>query len=396
MRALFVNQYFPPDASATAYLLGELTEDLAAHHEIWVVAGRPSYNPEGSTFTPQGPKVVRTWSTSFSRKAGIPGRALNYLTFVVTSFLGAMRVPPPDVVVAMTDPPFIGLIGLLTSELRRCPFVYVCHDIFPDVGISLGMVDNPAAVTLLRALNRLLRRSADRIVAIGRDMREKLVREGVPGRKVAFIPNWSGEPDGSGRDPGDVRRELGWDGKFVVLHAGNVGLAQHLTTAVDAAEELQDQEDFRLVFLGDGAARPSLERRVRERRLRNVEFMPYLPKPQAQEIVGAADAHLVSLAPGLFGCVVPSKIYGIMAAGKPFVAAVDPGSEIDRMVQEFGCGVRVDPADAGGLGRAIRELRGAEARRMGDRGREAFRESFRRSVVTASYRALLEDVASGR
>src|SRR5919198_1157080 len=247
MRVLFVNQYFPPDASATAYLLGELSEDLAQDHDVWVVAGRPSYNPEGSTFTPRGPHVIRTWSAAFSRRAGIPGRAANYLTFLITSLAGAMRAPRPDVVVAMTDPPFIGLIGLVVSRLRRRPFVYVCHDIFPDVGIALKRVDNPLTVWLLRTLNRTLRRGADRMVAIGRDMEQKLMAEGVPRDKVAFIPNWADDPPQGGGDPLEVRRKLGWDGKFVLLHAGNVGLAQNLEIAIEAADLLRDDTDFMLV-----------------------------------------------------------------------------------------------------------------------------------------------------
>src|SRR6266498_3743280 len=142
MRVLFVNQYYPPDVSATAYLLGELAEDLAAHHEVWVIAGRPSYNPEAGTYQPKAVHVQRTWSTRFTR-AGMAGRLANYGTFVLSSLVRALRVPRPHVVVAMTDPPVIGLIGLMAARRHRCPFVYICEDIFPDVGVALERVDNP-------------------------------------------------------------------------------------------------------------------------------------------------------------------------------------------------------------------------------------------------------------
>ena len=182
MRVLLINQYFPPDAAATAYLVGELAEDLGRGHSVEVVAGRPSYNPEASAFSPRGVRVRRAWSTTFAR-GGIGGRLTNYATFVASSIVEGVRGSAPDVVVGFTDPPVIGLVALTVARRFRKPFVYVCEDIFPDVGLALGRLDNPLVVGALRRLNHRLRRDATRIVAIGRDMQEKLVREG----KAKFI-----------------------------------------------------------------------------------------------------------------------------------------------------------------------------------------------------------------
>jgi colanic acid biosynthesis glycosyl transferase WcaI len=394
MRVLFVNQYYPPDVSATAYLLGELAEDLAAHHEIWVIAGRPSYNPEAGSYQPQSVHLERTWSTRFKR-AGMAARLVNYATFVLSSLTRALRVPRPQVVVAMTDPPVIGLIGLLAAWRHRCPFVYICEDIFPDVGVALKRADNPLVVWLWRKLNRLLRRRATRIVAIGRDMQEKLITEGVPEDKIVYLPNWAGEQPNDKALRASVRETMAWDGKFVVMHGGNVGLAQNLEVLIKAAEILRDRSEVRFVVVGDGAARAGLQSEARHLGLENVEFIPYRPKHEAQALLGAADLHTITLAGGLWGCVVPSKVYGILALGRPFVAAVDTGSEIDRIIEETGAGVRVEPGDATSLAQAIREFADGsrDAQSAGRRGRAEFEAKFARHIVTDRYRELLEALA---
>jgi len=397
MRVLFVNQYYPPDASATAHLLGELSEDLARHHEVWVVAGRPSYNPEGGSLEPQGVRVVRCWSTRFARTR-MAGRLANYLTFLISSLIRSMRVPHPDVVVAMTDPPVIGLVGLLAARRHRVPFVYVCQDIFPDVAVALGRADNPLAVRLWRALNGSLRRGAASLVAIGRDMAEKLIAEGVPPERIALAPNWASD---SRPDPSVVsraRRGAGWEGRFVVMHGGNVGLAQNLDALVEAAELLRDSPDILIVVMGDGAARKDLQAQASRLGLSNIEFLPQRPKAEAQALLAAADLHVISLAPGLWGCVVPSKLYGILALARPFVAAVEPQSEIDRVIQETEAGVRTDPGDSKALASAIAEFASGErdGPEVGARGRKEFELTYERSIATDRYLRLIESVVGGR
>jgi colanic acid biosynthesis glycosyl transferase WcaI len=394
MRILFVNQYFPPDASATAYLLGELAEDLARRHEVWVVAGRPSYNPKSSRFRPREVLVRRAWSTEFPR-AKMAGRLANYATYLIGSAASALCVPRPDIVVSLTDPPAVGAVGLIVARRYRVPFVYVCEDIFPDVAVALGVLRNRAAIQAWRQLNRHLRAEAARVVAISRDMRAKLEGEGVPPEKVVVIPNWGQAHTSSPADVLAARRHNGWDGRFVVMHAGNLGLAQNPGIIVGAAGVLQEAwPEVLVVFLGDGASRAKLERRVQNAHLSNVRFLSYLPKDEAQLLMGAADLHVVSLMPGLWGCVAPSKVYGIMAAGKPYVAAVEPGSEPALLAEEHGCGLVVQPDDADALARAILDAREAPLEEMGRRGRGACERLYDRPIATDRYRRLLEEVAA--
>lgn len=394
MRILFVNQYFPPDASATAYLLGELCEDLARHHEVWALVGRPSYNPEASTYVPSGVRVHRVWSTG-SARTGLLGRALNYGSFLVTALVGALRTPRPDVVVALTDPPVVGVIGMVAARRHRCPFVYVCQDVFPDVAAAVGKLDARLIVVSWNLLNKLVRGTADRIVVIGRDMQRRLEGQGVDAAKMAFIPNWANDEKGSPSAVGKIRRELGWKDDFVVMHAGNLGLAQNLMVVIEAAQRLTNEPRVKIVFVGDGAARRPLQDAVHRLQLRNVDFMPYRPKEEVHTLIAAADAHLISLAPGLYGCAVPSKIYGILAAGRPVIAAVDEGSEVDLILNEAHCGIRVDAGNASALEQAIRAMAQAPVEQLGRRGRELFENRYVRGRVTESYRVLLESLVDG-
>lgn len=398
MRILVLNQYYHPDQSSTAQILTELCEDLAADHDVTVVAGRPSYNPVERAAPRRellhGVRVVRSRSTSFHRTS-MPGRLANYGTYVGSCLADALSLGRPDVVLAMTDPPVVASAAAAVSAVRGIPFVYVNQDLFPQVAVALGRLHNPAVVASLRRLNRTIRARSTRIVAIGRDMARRLIDEGAPAEKIHFIPNWAdGRTIRPLERPSTFRRANGWDRKFVVMHSGNVGLSQDLGTLLRTAELLRDAPEVVVAVVGDGAARPELQARADRLGLDNVTFLPYQPKADLSDSLGAADVHLVSLRPGLAGAIVPSKVYGIMAAGKPFLASVEPDSEPAVLAAEHRCGVRVDPAGPRAMAEAILSMRAMPLGDMGIRGRRAFEERYDRPIATASYRRLLEEVAS--
>jgi len=402
MRILVLNQYFHPDQASTGQVLTELCEDLAEHHDVTVVAGRPSYDPVGRGPTRgfvsedhHGPvRVLRTWSTTFPRRS-MAGRLWNYATYLASCLAGALRAERPDVILTMTDPPLVAAAAMALSEARSIPFVYVSQDVFPDVGVVLGRMRSRALVRGLAALNRALRTRASAVVAIGRDMERRLAALGVPPAKIRVIPNWA---DGSLIRPLDgasrLRLEQGWQDRFVVMHSGNVGLSQELGVLLEAADRLRGHEDVAFAIVGNGAAKVGLQREAARRRLGNVRFLPYRPKEELSDSLGAADVHVVSLRRGLAGCIVPSKVYGIMAAGRPFIGAVEESSEVAMIIREHECGARIDPNDPDALARAILKMRETPRDAMGKRGRLAFERLFDRPIATEAYRELLEEVAS--
>jgi len=389
VRVLVLNQYYPPDSANTARLLADWLEDLAEDHEVEIIAGRPSYNANHGARRSRGRvKVTRVASLGLGRKT-LLARALTYVSYLAFAAVRSLFVRRPDVIVALTDPPVIGAVGALTAARYRRPLVLLSHDVHPDIGLAIGVLHDGAAVRLWRLVNRYMRRRARTIVVVGRDMARRFEEQGVPAEKLVYVPTWA---SGGTLDPQEresLRERHGWTGRFIVMHAGNMGMAQNLLMIPDVAARLKDHSDIRLVFLGDGPARPALRNELDRRGLNNVEILPYLPRAEAQALMAAADLHLVSLVPGLRGCAAPSKTYGVMAAGRPYVAAVDEGSEPHLIAEEWGCGERVPPGDAAAVAEAIMSMQSRPLTAMGQRARAGYESRFTRERCVADLGAAL-------
>jgi glycosyltransferase involved in cell wall biosynthesis len=398
MRICFFNRSYWPDQAATGQLLTELAEDLVSRHgcEVTVVAGR-ALNPaaaDGGRWRPvqheqrHGVAIVRANGTTFRAKR-FTGRAANYVSYLGSAALASRGLGPQDVVVSLTDPPLIGRIALGAARRRGARFVFLCEDIFPEVAALLEDFHNPALNRLLDRTNRHLLREADTIVALGDRMRQRLVEEkGADPDRVRVIHNWADceaiQP--GGRDNAFARAHDLAD-KFVVMHSGNVGLSQHLDVLVAAAARLRSRERLVVAIVGDGAARERLQAEVARERLTNVRFFPYQPKHLLHESFATADAFLVSLKQGIEGYIVPSKVYGILAAGRAFIAAVDASAEPAVLAREHQCGVWAKPGDAGSLADAIAALHDHpdRAREMGANARQLAWRFDRRVAVQAYY-----------
>ena len=395
LRVCFFNRSYWPDTGATGQLLTELAEDLVARHgfDVTVVSG-PASNGSPSREVRNGVTIVRAAGTQFEPKV-FAGRVSNYLSYFGSAILHALRLPKQDVVVALTDPPVIGLAAL-TAARGRAAFVFYCQDIFPEVGALVQNFRSALVDGALERVNRLLVSRADRIVAIGETMAERL-REGKGARadRIRIIHNWA---DATAIVPSPKQNPFstahGLDAKFVVLHAGNIGLAQNLDMVLDAAARLRDVPDVLFLFIGDGSQRASLEARARERGLDNVRFLPFQPRDQMRWTYASADVCLVSLKAGLSGYIVPSKLYPILAAGRPYIAALEETSEAAAITRRHECGVVTPPGDAGALAAAVRTLAGDRAlcERMGANGRTAA-PLFDRARQVAAHAAVLREVA---
>ena len=398
MRILVLNQYFHPDASATSQLLTQLVEDLAEDHDITVVSGRPSYNRQsaGRTGLQRLSTVVvrRVWSTTFSRRSML-GRLVNYLTFLVASLFPALASPRPDVIMVWTDPPPIAAVGALVSRLRRAPLVFVCQDIVPESVVAAGELGNPLLTAALRRARDAAIRRAVVVGSIGEDMTRRLASLGVPESKICLLRNWA---DGSNVHPTSAsdtfRSEHNWTDRFVIMHSGNMGMAAELDTLLDAVPLLTDLSDLKVALVGDGINKRRLEDRVEREHIEAVEFLPLQASESLSASLGSADVHLVTHRIGMEGYQVPSKLYGILAAGKACIALVQRDCDVARAVEEAGCGIVVAPGDAIALAAAIRDIRTMDRVSMGARARMAFEELYDRPIAIAAYRQMLASIAS--
>jgi colanic acid biosynthesis glycosyl transferase WcaI len=319
------------------------------------------------------------------------------MTYFASACLAALRVRRADVVVAMTDPPIIGLAARLAARRSGAKFVFLCEDVFPEVTALLDDFRSEVVDSMLRRISRYLLGRADAIVALGETMKERLVSgKGADPARITVIHNWA---DCAAVSPGAkdnaFARAHGLHDRFVVMHAGNIGLSQSFDVIVDAAERLRAQDGIRFVLVGDGSRRAALERDVAARGLANVTFLPYQSRERMGESYAAADVFLVTLKPGLSGYIVPSKIYTILASGRPYIAAVEADSEVVQITRDHGCGITVAPGDGVAMADAILQLAAdpARAAELGGRARAAAL-SFDRPRQVAAYAGLFSRVAA--
>ena len=396
-RLLVLNQYYWPGLEATAQLLTELCEALSEEMDVTVVTGiLHGHEDEPRRLTHNGVKIVRVRSTSFERSK-LFARASNYVTYLGSSLLQGLRVRRPDVVLCMTDPPIVADIALIIARRYRAPLVVISQDVFPEIAAELKRLENPIVMSLLGRLVGLYLRRADRIVAIGETMRTRLEQKGAPADRLRVISNWIDtkrlEPRGK-ENPWAHHAQL--DGKFVVMHSGNIGHAQDLDSLVRAATFLRDLDDLRIMIIGMGARHAELVALRELHELEHVRFLYYQTREDLPDSLSAADVHVVGLASGLAGYVVPSRLYGILAVAKPVIVAADEESETAQVVRRVGCGIVVPPGRPELLARAIRDAHDGkyDLAEMGSRGREWVEREADRSVAVRRYRDLLLELAS--
>ena len=398
MRVCFFNRSYWPDQAATGQLLTELAEDLVSRHgcEVAVVAGRPLHarRDEAAGFRPvvrethNGVTVLRANGTRFA-PARFAGRAANYLTYFASAWFAALDLGRPDIVVSLTDPPILGIAARAAARRSGARFVYLCEDIFPEVAALLEDFHNQLVNRALDRVNRRLLRDADAVVALGDRMRRRLVEEkGADPSRVSVIHNWADcDAITPGAKDNAFAREHGLADRFVLMHSGNIGMSQNLDVLIAAAERLRSRERLVVAIVGAGARLRALEADVARRALTNVRFFPYTAKERLHESFAAADAFLVALKPGIEGYIVPSKVYGILAAGRPFIAALDPSAEPAAIVREHGCGLIARPGDPDALAAAIAAMYDdpPATRLMGQRARAAALQFDRRAAVAAYF-----------
>src|SRR5438477_12856070 len=336
-RLLVLNQYYWPGVEATAQLLTDLCEALAEDIAVKVVTGmlhRLENEPRHAV--QNGVEIVRVRSTSFERSRLFP-RGSHYATHLSNALLQGLRGPRPDVVLCMTDPPIVADVALLVAKRYRAPLVVISQDVFPELAVQLKRLENPVVMVVLRLLGALYLRRADRIVAIGDTMRRRLEEKGAPPERVRVIPNWVDTSRLGPRDrANEWARNIGLDKKFVVMHSGNVGHAQDLDSLVRAATFLRDLDDLSIFIIGTGARHAELVALAELLEVDQVMFLYYQSRGVLPQSLSAADVHVVGLAPGLAGYVVPSRLYGILAVARPVIVGADRESETAQVVERIG------------------------------------------------------------
>jgi colanic acid biosynthesis glycosyl transferase WcaI len=395
-RLLVLNQYYWPGKEATANLLTELCEALAGEYDVTVVTGAVEGQPE--RVVRNGVTIIRVHSTAYDRSQ-LARRAANYFTYLVGALREALASDRPDVVVCMTDPPFIGAAGEAVARRFRAPLLVISQDVFPEIAVKLGRLRNPLVIASLRMVIRSYLRHASRVVVIGDTMKERVVAKGVAPERIRVISNW-GDAERVTPQPRDSRwaRKHGLEGKFVVMHFGNVGHAQDLDTLIRATTLLRDLDDLVVPIIGVGARLKELKELAEILEADPVRFLPWQAYEDRAVPISAAHLHVVGLARGLAGYIVPSRIWGVLAAGRPVIAAAEDESETAAVVRETRCGLVVPPGDSLRLAEALRACHDGvhDLEEMGRRARAYAERETDRKIAVDRYRRVLDEIRTAR
>jgi colanic acid biosynthesis glycosyl transferase WcaI len=406
MRVLILSQYYDPEPlPKPAELAAALVE---RGHGVHVLTGFPNY-PSGTVYPgfrlrpvrremQRGLPITRAYEFPYHGK-GVLGRAWHYGSFMLTAPLASLLAPRCDVIYVWHPPLTVGIAAWIIGRMRRVPFVYDVQDIWPESIVASGYLKSKRLVGLLSRLERFVYRRADHLLVVTEEARQNLVAKGVPACKVSVMPHWVDETLFAPRDEtarARLRAQWGWDGRFVVLFAGNLGAVQSLDTVLTAADQLADDEDVRIVLLGDGSEKSRLQQSCRCRGLDDrVQFVERQPMAMMPDFMAAADALLVHLKESeISRYSVPTKTYAYLAAGKPILMAM--GGAAGRLVRDAGAGIVLAAEDPCALAEAIRSLRAMapEARAaLGRRGREYLLAHLSQQRVITRYEELLERVA---
>lgn len=408
-KVTFVINYFYPDLASTGQLMTELCLDLQNEFNITVVAAQPGYagekNKINNTFEIdylEKIKVVRLRLPQVNKTSKLS--RLNYIfSYFILATIALLKEKNTDIIYTISQPPVLGgLIGTIGKFLKRTKHVYNIQDFNPEQAEAISFTDKKFIFNTAKAIDKLNCKYADHLVLVGNDMVETLNKRfsnsTLPNYTV--INNWTNENE---IIPLDKKNEAvskfiemnNLDDKFIVMYSGNLGLYYDLENIIKITLEFKDYKDLAFLFIGEGAVKQMMQDFVSEHQIPNVIFLPYQPKDRIKYSLNAADIHLVVNQKGIKGVSVPSKIYGVMAAGKPILGVLEQGSEAQRLIYESNSGVIVEPQNYQGIIDKINYLYGLNEnsrRELGFNGRYYLENNLKRETSINKYRQLLKKI----
>jgi glycosyltransferase involved in cell wall biosynthesis len=407
-KILIISKPFYPQVAAIGQLLTDLSEDLInAGYKVKVITGNPNNIFVKNNTIPRkenykGIEIIRLKNTTFT-KYRMAGRVLNYLNFHFLVFSRVLFYERPHLVFVLSTPPFISFSGLMLKTLKKSKVIYNVQDLFPDLAIELGKLKNKLFIGFLKKLSVLIVRKVDKVVVVGEYMEKKigeeLLKETIYNNHIITIHNWA-DGDKIKVLRGDIednflRKKWGLEGNFVVLYSGNIGYLHEFDTIISAADFLAKErlKEIVFVFIGEGIKKNYIEEKAREKGLNNILFFPYQPREMLTYSLGLADVSLVTLEKGFEGMVVPSKIYGILASGRPVIVVVGGESEIVGIIRKGKCGKIVKIRDYQALVNSIMDYykNSKKCREDGLNGRRYFEKNFDRKIATKKYIEVIKE-----
>ncbi|HZP34538.1 MAG TPA: glycosyltransferase family 4 protein [Candidatus Acidoferrales bacterium] len=397
LHVLLLNQYFPPDTAATAGCAALIANVLAERHRVTVLAGRPSYDPVNHhsryIFKEEldgNLAIGRVGSTAFPRRR-MKGRLSNYFSYLALAGPRAVSINA-DLVLAMTDPPIEGIFGAAVAKFLGRRFVYNIRDLYPDVALAANIVRPGLWTAAWEDSHRRALRQAARVIVLGEDMRERIAAKGIDPARVTVIRDAVPFPEIIPRPDENIVRDIRGAFRFVLVHAGNLGFSGSWLTLIRATQMLE-AENVGLVFVGEGAMKKQVQQFAQN--CGNVRFLPFRPASDLSAVMAAGDLHVVTIRRGLEGMVVPSKMYNILAHGRPILSVASKDADVSRLACQYGFGFVVDPDDPIEIAQVVRSVLNApdRLRSMSHQARK-LAKIFERSRELAKFVDVIEEVGN--
>ncbi|MBU8595958.1 glycosyltransferase family 4 protein [Shouchella clausii] len=404
-KIVFVINYFYPDLASTGQLMTDLCTHLDKDFKITVIAAQPGYagntlnKLENSIEYIGNIKVVRLALPNVNKNSKI-----SRLTYINSYFFRALKALVKEkkihLIYTISQPPILGgFLGTLGKMLKRCKHVYNIQDFNPEQAVAANYTKSKLIISLAKKIDMLNCYFSDHIVIVGNDMAQTL-KERFKGKKVprySVINNWTNEDVivPLMKNEQEVERFINnyhLRGKFVLMYSGNLGLFYDLENLIKLANELKDKKDLVFLFVGEGARKKDMQNYVDKMGLKNVLFLPYQPIENLKYSLNVADAHLVVNQKGIKGVSVPSKIYGVLAAGKPIIGVLEEGSEAERLIIESESGFVSEPQDYKAIKESIEKMYNMNEQQrieMGLKGRRYLEKHLRRDISIEKYKQLL-------
>jgi colanic acid biosynthesis glycosyl transferase WcaI len=405
-RIWFVNRFFYPDHSATSQIVSDLAFHLAGQgRQIGVIASRGVYDDPQivlPAFENHGGVAIHRVARARFGRSKLLGRAIDYAGMYAAFAAATARLTNAgDRIVVKSDPPVLPAAIAPIARAKRLVQINWLQDLYPEIALGLGLKALQPVAPLIAAARNASLKFATFNVAIGERMSDRLKRCGAPPGRIRIIPNWCEDEaiHPLPRQENRLREAWGLQDKFIVGYSGNLGRAHEYATLLDAAERFRDDQNIIFLFIGGGHLTDKMKREIEQRGLASMfQFRPYQEERLLPLSLSIPDVHWISLRPEMEGLIVPSKFYGIAAAGRPTIAVCDPAGEISTLVERHDCGIVVEPGDGAALAAAIRSImrdpqRGAE---MGRNAREMLDRSFSRLSCLQKWEDLFAASANPR
>lgn len=400
MKLVIVSEFFYPYRTGTQRILTELAEDLVEYGlNIDVLTTKNSYREERKKVLKReeykGINIKRIFSTNRDRNKKI-GRILNYITFVISVFFNLLIKRDYDKILLVSNPPLVPYIGYLMKKIRGKNFIYLVHDVYPDVAEKLGVIKKDSIISkAMNYVNNKVYKNAEKVIVLGQDMKKVIESKGTPSNRIEIITNWSDSKVIYEKEvePGFSKAYEMMD-KLNVLYTGNISEVHDIETIVDVARKLKDDENIKFTFVGDGKKKPYILEVIKNEGLNNVQVLDYVFGEEYNSLLNCANAFIVSLGKGIEGLGVPSKTYSYMAAGKPIIAIMTRSCEIGNMVYEENLGIQVESGNSKDIVSFIYDIKKNMClyEEISNNVRRVFKDKYERWIVTKKfYNAIMND-----